>query len=318
MSDEGLRVYLRLATTRVALDSPVMRLGALAHAALELAGARVLESEEAGAPSKARDDAISWTLQHDRFLHDLVTASASTARAHGPGIVLSNDVRTVAQGLPDGLAEAGPVLWAAPASSLLDPPCTPPAALTLSAADARRLTAVGVRAVPMLAWSRPQRVVETPRHIVIAVAADTDPEHLRVVVGALASVLHGRPVIDVVPDVPLALGDVMHAPRHPWTRSRLVRSCDLVLILGRSAGTDLVAAEAALAEAPARRLVTSGAALPEEPALAAVVAALPEGLGMAPVETNGDADALCLSVDALAGWLVDVTSPATAPGEKES
>ena len=318
MGHDGLRVYLRLATDRVALDSPVMRLGALAHAALELAGARVLESDEAGVPGKARDDAISWLLQHDRLLHDLVAAGPGAPTARGPGIVLSNDVGTVARDLPDGRPGSTPVLWASPASCLLDPPDAPTAALTLTTADAQLLADRGIRAVSLLTWPTPPPVGDAPQHVVIAVAADADPEHLRAAVHALATVLPGRPVIDVVPDAPLVLDGVRHAPRHPWTRSRLVRSCDLVVVIGRSAGTDLLAAEAALSGTVARRLVTVGTVVPHEPALSAAVAALPEGLGLAPAEPGGDGKGPLLAVDALAGWLIDVTSPTTASGEKES
>lgn len=320
MTGGDLPVDLRLATPRVALDSPVIRLAALARLALELAGGRVTVSAEAGAPTKARDDALSWVAQHDLLLRDL-GAAAPDARLRGSGVVVSTDHRTVARGGPAGADPSvfPSVLWAAPASCLLDPPATPPAALTLTSADADRLGRAGVRAVPLLAWPRPLEVRDAPGRVVIALAADADPDLLPAVFEAVAAVLPGRPVLDVVPDEPVVLAGARRAPLHPWQRSRLVRGCDLVLVIGRSAGTDLLVAEATQAGAAALSVAAGEPAPGAAPrALAPLAAALPRGVVLVPVALAGDDAGLGLRPDALAGWLVDVSGAAPAPDRKES
>ncbi|MFC5678158.1 hypothetical protein [Aeromicrobium endophyticum] len=298
----GPAVYLRLAGLRATLDSPTVRLGTLAQLALGQAGARVMRSDEAGAPAKPRDDAFSWMLQHDRFLRDLSDGGPRAAGAHG-GVVVSDDVRTIAAARPDVPALAGaPVLWAAPAPALLDPAERPAGALTLTTADADVLAAAGVRATSLLAWSRPVTAVRPVRRVVVAVGAGAAPDVLALT-AALASGLPGRPVVDVLPDQPLQAGDRLHAPQHPWARSRLVRSCDLLLVLGRSAGADLLAAEATAAGARVHRIVV-GAARPDPSPLAG---ALPHGWGLAPIDTVARAESLHVPLRALAGWLTEVS-----------
>nr|MCW2727135.1 hypothetical protein [Aeromicrobium sp.] len=311
-----LPVYLRLATPRVALDSPGMRFGALALAALELAGARAQVSAESGVPSKSRDDALSWTRQHDRLLRDLVAAATPADEVHGPGVVLSNDSSTVARRPLDDPAGSVPALWAAPASALVDLPPVPPAALTLTEADAAVLSGLGVRAIPLLAWPRPVELGSAPRRVLIAAAADADPDLLLDVIDAVASVLPGRPVIDVVPDVRVVVDGVPRAPLHPWRRSHVARSSDLVLVVGRSASTDLLAAEASQVGAARWRVAVPCAPVSPGPHLAALAAALPGALGLEPIEPDAGTDALHLPVAALARWLVDVSGH--APGRKES
>lgn len=293
--DDALRVYLRLASGRTTLDSPVVRFGTLAQVALELAGARVLPSSEAGRPGKPRDDAFSWTIEHDQLLRGLRDGTDALPSATGDGIVVSDDVRTVAQtGLP-GLPSAVPVLWAAPASCLLDPPAIPPAALTLTDADAHVLRDAGVRAVSLLSWPRSPIVPAAPRRVVIAVAGDADDlqKHL----DAVRESLPGRPVIEIVPDAPVWLDGVRHAPLHPWRRSRAIGSAELVIVLGRSASTDLVAAEAAMKSIACVRATPASAPIPAD---------------------SDDSDALRLALPALAPWLVAVSELPTDPGSKES
>lgn len=315
MRADGLRVYLRLATTRVALDSPTMRLGALAHAALARVGADVVLSDEAGAPVKARDDAMSWPLQHDLLLRDLV-AGPAVRTAPGRAVVLSSGARTVARAAPGAdLPGTTPVLWAAPASCLLDPPATPPAALTLTAADAHRLGAAGAHAASLLAWPLPRELPSAPRRVVVAAAPDSEHE-VRAVVEALVSALPARTVVDVLADLPMVVDDVRRAPLHPWRRSRLARSCDLVVVVGRSASTDLVAAEATLAGAAACRVVA--AAMCPFVIASPLAALLPAGLELAPIDPDADAESLHLPLSALAGWLGDVSGAASDPGPKES
>ncbi len=303
-SSTAVPVYLRLAGQRAGLDSPTVRLGVAAQVALDLAGARVLRSAEAGPPAKPRDDAFWWTLRHDRLVADLV-ASAARRGARTPaaihhGIVVSDDVRTVAHHAPTVEGTDGmPILWAAPAQCLLDPPPSPPAALTLTVADAAVLAGAGIRAASLLAWPRPVDVPPSPRHVVVAVAADSG-HALASVLDALASELPGRPVVDVVPDGPLTVGDVRHAPLHPWVRSDAVRSCDLLLTLGRSASTDLAAAEAAGSGAAVHRIdpATVGDGL---------ASFLPTRVSPAPVDPAARADGLHVPVRSLAGWLDEVS-----------
>jgi len=315
MSRDEQRVYLRLASDRVALDAPVLRLGGLARTALELAGARVLVSDEAGVPGKARDVASSWPRRHDRLLRDLTGGATPPGRARGLDLVVSDDVRTVARERPDGLAGFdGPVLWAGAASCLLDPPPTPSAALTLTGADARRLRAAGVVAVPLVDWPRPAgHPVTTPCRVVVAAAPGADHD-VQAVVDALSAGLPGRPVIDVLPDVPTMVNGTRRAPMHPWMRSDLVRSCDLLLAAGRSPGTDLAAAEATLGGAAVWRLVAAAATAPST----ALEQALPAHLALAPLDPDAEADTLHLPLAALAGWLSDASGASTRPGRKES
>jgi hypothetical protein len=302
----GPAVYLRLAGLRSALDSPTIRFGTLAQVALGLAGARVLRSTEAGAPAKPRDDAFSWAMQHDRFLLDLSQGGPRTAGT-GRGVVVSDEAATVATGRLDSPALAGmPVLWAASATSLLDPAAQPPAALTLTTADADVLAAAGVRATSLLAWSRPVTSVRTVRRVVVAVGAAGVP-HVAALLDALTSGLPGRPVVDVLPDEPLRLGDRLLAPVHPWVRSRVVRSCDLLLVLGRSAATDLLAAEAAAAGSRVHRVDVDSPA----PTAAPFDKVLPRGWGLAEVDSAARAESLHVPLRALAGWLTEVSGHAT-------
>lgn len=297
---DGLRAYLRLASSRTALDSPLIRLGTLAQTALELAGARVLLSPEAGVPAKPRDDAFSWTIEHDRLLQGLREGASGLPPLTGDGLVLSDDARTVAQA---GLDVQVPpsVLWAAPASCLLDPSLTPPAALTLTETDAQVLRDAGVLAVSMLAWPPAQAVPAAPRRVVIAVGVGTEPDGLQAVVEEVRSSLPGRPVIDIVPDAPVLLDGVRHAPRHPWERSRVVGACDLAVVFGRSASTDLVAAEAALRDIACLQVTPSSA------------------LSMLPFPNDPPAGPgeLRLALPALAQWLVTVSAPTSGPGSKD-
>lgn len=303
----GVRVDLRTSSGRVALDTPALRLGALARVALERLGARVVVGGEA--PGTAHDVAVSWPLQHDQLLRDLADVPALADPVRGGDIVLADD------GPLDGAGPGDvPVLWATPARSGR---AAVRAALTLTTADARRLGESGVLAAPLLAWPRPQDLLDAPRRVLIAVAEDVGPDRVGAVRDAVASVLPGRPVVDVVPDVVLLLDDVRHAPLHPWRRSRVARSSDLVLVLGRSAGADLVAAEAALAGAPCWRLTDGGAAA-ADPWLASLLGALDDGTGLAPIDPGGDAESLHLPLPTLAGWLVDVSGPATNHREEES
>jgi hypothetical protein len=301
----GPAVYLRLADLRATLDSPTVRFGSLAQAALGRAGARVLRSAESGSPGKPRDDAFSWTLQHDRFLRAVVAEGSPATTPVGGGLVLSDDVRTVASRAPDIAAlDAVPVLWAAPASCLLDPGELPVAALTLTMADADVLTTAGIRATSLLAWSRPTTGTRPIGRVVVAVSA-TGEAHVVELVEALASALPGRPVVDVLPDVPLQVGSRRHAPVHPWMRSRLVRSCDLLLVLGRSAGTDLLAAEATASGARVHRVHRIVEGTPPEPS--ALADALPPGWAFAPADTAARAESLHVPLRSLAGWLTEVS-----------
>lgn len=296
-----LRAYLRLASGRTALDSPVVRLGTLAQVALELAGARVLLTPEAGGPGKPRDDAFSWTIAHDHLLRDLRGDVSALPPATGGGIVISDDVRTVARsGLSDVLAPSASVLWAAPASCLIDPPATPPAALTLTELDAHMLRAAGVRAVSLLAWPPTQTIPAAPRRVVIAVSAGAESD-LRTVFDEVRSSLPGRPVIDIVSDAPVFLDGVRHASLHPWERSRVIRSCELAVVVGRSASTDLVAAEAAM----------HGIAC-----LQVAPASVPS-LVPFPADPDAGSGELRLALPALSQWLVAVSAPTTAPGSEE-
>lgn len=299
-ADRGVPVYLRLAGARTTLDAPTVRLGTAAHLALELAGGRVLRSQEAGVTGKARDDAFWWMLRHDRMLADL-TASAVTGGASSTvdpqlGVVVSDEPRTVALAAPvvEGIEDV-PVLWAAPAMCLLDPTDVPPAALTLTATDAAVLAGAGIRAVSLLAWPRAAGLPPRVRHVVVAVASAA-ADRLPAVLDALAAAVPGRPVVDIVADAPLTVAGVRHAPLHPWARSRAVRSCDLVLILGRSAATDLVAFEAAGAGAAVRRVPPARADDPHG------------WLGATtPVEPSAGADAPHVPVQSLRGWLQTVS-----------
>ncbi|MCW2840266.1 MAG: hypothetical protein JWR55_1749 [Aeromicrobium sp.] len=314
--DRTLRVYLRLAGARTALDSPTIRLGTLAHAALGAAGAHVVESIEGRLPEKPRDVAFSWTLQHDLLLRDLAGTSPAITGPLGRDVVLSDVASTVARSAPaDVLHEATPVLWAGPAAGLLDPAPTPPAALTLTASDARRLRELGVTATSLLAWPAPRDGLVDPRRVVVAVAArnidgvDGDGVDVAGVVAAVSASVPGRPVIDVVPDGIVEAGGVRHAPLHPWMRTRLARSADLVLVLGRSASADLVAAEAALGGATCVRVTPTPVAEPTLPSLDALVGALPAGLRLDALDPAGAADGLHLPLAALAGWLVEASGP---------
>lgn len=302
MGTDGPRVYLRLASGRTALDSPVVRFGTLAQTALELAGARVLLTPEAGGSGKPRDDAFSWTIEHDHLLRDLRVAASALSSAPGGGIVISDDVRTVARSGPKDLPAAPAcVLWAAPASCLVDPPATPPAALTLTEADAHVLRDAGVTAVSLLAWPRTPEIPSAPRHVVLAVAGGAQSE-LAPLFDALRSALPGRPVIDIVPDAPVLLDGVRHAPLHPWTRSRVTRSCDLVIVLGRSASTELVAAEAAMAGIACQQ---------------AVPATVSSSMVPFPADPDAGSGELRLALPALAQWLGTVSAPTTDPGSKD-
>lgn len=296
--------YLRLADARASHDSPTVRLGVTAQVALDLAGARVLRSAEAGPPTKPRDDAFGWTLRHDRFVADLVATAtrggARTSAAVHHGIVVTDDVLTVARQAPalegtDGM----PILWAAPAQCLLEPRQVPPAALTLTTADAAVLSAAGIRATSLLAWPRPVGLPSRPHRVVVAVAVD-GAQVLEAVLDALTAELPGRPVVDVLPDVPLMARGVRRAPLHPWARSAAVRSCDLLLTLGRSASTDLAAAEAASAGAAVHRVDPS--AVGDGPA-----GVVPTTTGPTPVDSAARADALHVPVRSLAGWLDEVS-----------
>lgn len=290
-----LRVYLRLSSDRAGLDSPPVRLGTLAHVALELAGARVLQSIEAGGPRKPRDDAFSWSIQHDLLLRDLVAGAQAGDVVRGAGVVISDDARTVARKMAHP-GFTGPVLWAAPATCLLDPPDVAPAALTLTQHDAEALGQAGIRAVSLLHWPRAVDPPATPGRVVVAVAAGSEAA-LPGLLDTLATDLPGRPVLDVIPDVPLTVRGGRSAPRHPWVRSRLARSCDLVCVLGRSASTDLVAAEAAAAGAAVRHV---------DPA---------SGRHVTPADLRAGGGGLRFAIAELARWLVEASDP--APAHKE-
>jgi hypothetical protein len=296
--------YLRLADARASHDAPTVRLGVTAQVALDLAGARVLRSAEAGPPTKPRDDAFGWTLRHDRFVADLVATAARrgarTSAAVHHGIVVSDDARTVAHQAPAVAGTDGmPILWAAPAQCLLDPPRVPPAALTLTTADAAVLVAAGIRATSLLAWPRPVGVPPRPRRVVVAVAVDGG-HALAAVLDALTAELPGRPVVDVLPDAPLTVRGTRRAPMHPWARSEAVRSCDLLLTLGRSASTDLAAAEAASTGAAVHRIDPSAVG-------DGMAGVLPTAEGPTPVDPEARADALHVPVRSLAGWLDEVS-----------
>ncbi|MET0767239.1 MAG: hypothetical protein ABWY50_06330 [Aeromicrobium sp.] len=320
-ADRALRAYLRLAERRVAIDSPAMRLATLARAALGAAGARVVESVEAGVPVTSRSVALSWTQQHDLLLrellpHDSAAVPPAIVAVGGRGVVLSDDGSTVARSVPADLLVGPAVLWAAPTSCLLDPPATPPAALTLTAADARRLGDLGVRATSLLAWPSTRDGLIEPSRVVVAVAADAC-DQVGAVVDAVAATLAGRPVIDLVTDGPLVLDGVRHAPHHPWIRTRLARSADLVLVLGRSASADLVAAEAVLAGATCVRVTPEPGAMPPLRSLETLESALPDGLRLGPIDPAADAGALHLPLTALAGWLVEVAGSTPVPQGEE-
>lgn len=302
-----LAVYLRLSGLSSALDSPGVRLGALAQTSLEHAGARVLRSTEAGPPTKPRDDAFAWTAQHDRFLLDLL-GDVRCPDLEGGGVVVTDDVRTVATDDFDVPSLNGaPVLWAAPASHLLDLAARPPAALTLTTADADALAAAGIRSTSLLVWSRSATAPRPVRRVVVAVGAG-GVSQVAALADALASGLPGRPVIDVLPDEPLSLGGRRLAPLHPWARSSLARSCDVLMVLGRSAGTDLLAAEAAAAGGRVHRIVADGTPPAAESSDAGPLdRALPRGWGLAPIDAAARAESLHVPVRSLAGWLVEVS-----------
>jgi hypothetical protein len=161
-----------------------------------------------------------------------------------------------------------------------------------------------VRATSLLAWPRPTASVVVAHRVVVAVATG-GRQHLPALLEALRTGLPGRPVVDVLPDVPLTLDGRRHAPAHPWLRSRLVRSSDLVLTLGRSASTDLVAAEATLAGADVHRVVTDGA----DGDASVLGARLPPGWVVAPVDAAATAQVLHVPTGSLAGWLTEVSEP---------
>jgi hypothetical protein len=211
------------------------------------------------------------------------------------------------------------VLWAAPAACLLDPAPTPPAALTVTAADAQRLRDVGVTATSLLAWPPPRDGLVDPRRVVVAVAVGhVDGDDVAEVVAAVSASVPGRPVIDVVADDVVVVAGIRHAPLHPWMRTRLARSADLVLVLGRSASADLVAAEAALGGATCVRVTSTPVSEPTLPSLDALVRVLPHALRLDALDRAGAADGVHLPLEALAGWLVEASGPSPDAWGSES
>ncbi|HET9654748.1 MAG TPA: hypothetical protein VFP72_05305, partial [Kineosporiaceae bacterium] len=157
----------------------------------------------------------------------------------------------------------GRVLWAAGAGCRPDRVDSPPAALTLTEAEARLLRGQGVDAVSLL------------RHPVIAppplpdrghdggrprVAVLVDGLHAALLPDAVEAVLAaftgpaGPPVLDLLPQLPVVLGGRTAGAAHPWQRSRILRRADLVLALGVCPALDLGLAEAAGYGVPGLRL----------------------------------------------------------------
>jgi hypothetical protein len=187
----------------------------------------------------------------------------------GAGIVVCDDPTVVGRSAPEQVrVQGGRVLWAAEARCLLTPPDRPPGALALTEAEARQLRAAGVDAVSLLSCGAGGRrqvnathpgdeAPDAPRRVVVLV----DGLHVPRLGEVLAAVSHafagpaGPPLIDVLPEVPVPVGEQSAAPAHPWVRSRLLGTASAVVALGHAPVLDLGLAEAGAHGVPGVRVL---------------------------------------------------------------
>jgi hypothetical protein len=318
-------IRLRPSSTRLTLEGGQLRLFALAERLLRAAGADV---EQPAGPEGLRAIALSWLAEHDAFLRSAGPGGAGTwpgdgLGAAGQGVLLSDDAALVALHPPLDLpVPPTRVLWATPATTLLDPPDAPAAALTLTEAEAQALRGIGVDALSLLRWA-PAEVPARPRAVVLAVGVDL-MYLLDDVAAALRRVLPGTPRPELLPDVPIRTASLTHAPVHTGLRNRRLAAADLVVVIGEALSGDLDGFQAAthgaavlrvLALAPdAPAAVGSELPVPGTDALPALAAALPAGYRLAAADTVAPAPGVVPAAE-LAAWVARVLATATPTAE---